>query len=287
MNIGVLCENQETAEKIAFIDGVDTVYSHKFPLAVSDRSARGKRWIQLLPYVFRKDTEPDIDEGADGVLIRNFDELGFVREIGYGKEMIADSTLYTMNSKAARELLGDGITAVTCPLELNFKELEERGLADRSELVIYGRAPLMISVNCVYKDGYGACRGAESGKNDAKLCKQHSATRKVMDCNETENDWFCVNLTDRMKTDFPVMCDCRYCYNVIYNSVPTSLHKVMDRILRLNTGSVRIDLTTEETRRAEQIVKYYVNLIKGCIDVWDTDGLFKEFTYGHFKNGVE
>lgn len=279
MNTGVLCERTETARALAEIPGIDRIYSYEFPF----KEETGAEWIQLLPYVFRMENVIEPDPKAAGVLIRNYDELGFLRSAGYDKEIIADSCLYTMNSGAVSELREAGVSRTTCPLELNFRELRERGAADISELVIYGRAPLMISANCVRKMETELCkfkRGSNPGSNmeantgEYKLCKPQGTRSQSVEI-----------LTDRKGADFPVLCDCTYCYNVIYNSVPTSLHRDMDRVRQLGLSGVRIDITTEDAREAEQIVKCYVNLIEKDRD---TESLRPSaFTHGHFKNGVE
>ncbi|MBO6137742.1 MAG: hypothetical protein J6O71_03930 [Lachnospiraceae bacterium] len=281
MNIGVLCEREGLAGKIAALGTADYIYSYEFPLC----SGKGaQKWIQLMPHVFRKGTEIHIDSRADGVLIRNTDELGYILEQGLSKEIVADCGVYTMNAGAVRELMEDGVTRTTYPLELNFKELAERGYPESSELIVYGRAGLMISANCVYKDSRKKCAHT-GGREDNPAAGRGQ---------------FYVNLKDRKNTDFPVLCDCRYCYNVIYNSVPTSLHKAMDRVCELNPHTLRLDFTDEDYKSAAAILEYYVNLIRDCQVPLLREGkrdkaapgkaapeILNSFTYGHFKNAVE
>ena len=273
MITGVLCEREGLALKMSSLEGVDYICSYEYPFEVTGRG--GKRWIQLLPYVFRMDTTLSLDERADGVLVRSYDELMYVLSEGYRGEIVADSGLYTMNNAALQSLLGEGVTRAVCPPELNFRELLDRGGADRSELVLYGRSALMISANCTYKD---------------------STSTKKCEAAGQERIQFYVNLTDRKRTDFPVLCDCRYCYNVIYNSVPTSLHKAMDKVLELSPASVRLDFTTEDLESAVAVTEYYVNLIRSLESEDRIGGKgtkatvpkeLEKFTYGHFKNGVE
>ena len=86
-------------------------------------------------------------------------------------------------------------------------------------------------------------------------------------------------LTDRMKTDFPVLCDCGYCYNIIFNSVPVSLHNEMERVIRLEPASVRLYFTTEEPREAAKTAEDFINLTGIEYN--------KAFTKGHFINGID
>ena len=292
MYTGVLCETEGLAEKLSSLEGVDRIYSYEYPYSGSGKE-KGKKWIQLLPYVFRSDTKLTIDSRSDGVMVRNTDELMYVLSEGYRGEVVSDSCLYTMNSEAVKTLLSMGVTRAVYPLELEFKELRERGFAELSELVLYGRSPLMISANCVYKDSTKKCAGKEQ-EGDGSRREDASNISNVSGAGKGQ---FYVNLTDRKRTDFPVLCDCRYCCNVIYNSVPTSLHKAMERVRELSPASVRLDFTTEDFESAEKIIKYYVNLIE-AFDEGERSGAFgaagieipgelESFTYGHFRNGVE
>ncbi|MBQ9503499.1 MAG: U32 family peptidase [Lachnospiraceae bacterium] len=324
MFTGVLCEREGLALKMSSLEGVDYICSYEYPFEVT--GGGGKRWIQLLPHVFRMDTALSLDERADGVLVRSYDELMYVLSEGYRGEIVADSGLYTMNNAALQSLLEEGVTRAVCPPELNFRELLDRGGADRSELVLYGRSALMISANCTYKNSTSVtkyrhaclteCRpaalssvadGRPSTPSSALHVDIHSAqslstfsdrstsTKKCAGAGQ-ERIQFYVNLTDRKRTDFPVLCDCRYCYNVIYNSVPTSLHKAMDKVLELSPASVRLDFTTEDLGSAMAVTKYYVNLIRNLESESRPGGKgtktavpkeLEKFTYGHFKNGVE
>ena len=66
-----------------------------------------------------------------------------------------------------------------------------------TEILVYGRLPVMVSAQCLLKTN-GRCLKQQGGK---KVCR----------------------LTDRMGKTFPVSAECRYCYNIIYNSTPLVL----------------------------------------------------------------
>ena len=251
MVINVLCENPAQTVAIARIPGISYIYSAERPKGTD------AMWIQLLPYIMRDDVEVEIDPYAEGVLVRNYEELEMVRESHYHGRVIADASLYSFNSDALSQLKEDGITRDTVPYELNVHEMKKRGVKG-SELMIYGRVPLMISANCLY-----LTENQECGKN-------------VPNGNSME-------LVDRMNTEFPVVCDCRYCYNILYNSVPVSLHKEIETIRTLGLHSVRLNFTTESPQEAVELVEYYKDLLIGRVG----ETPVRYYTRGHFRKGVE
>ncbi|MCR4890645.1 MAG: U32 family peptidase [Lachnospiraceae bacterium] len=174
------------------------------------------------------------DFSAEGILVRNYEELFLLKESPYAGRIIADAALYTWNSRACREIRRFGISEDTVPYELNEKEIRQRGIGN-SSIILYGRAPLMISAQCIHKTRTGKCgRRLPEGRRG--------------------------ELTDRKKAVFPVQMDCRNCYNVIYNSLPQSLHRDFDKIQALEPASMRLCFTVEEAGECLDIIKYYVNL---------------------------
>ncbi len=251
MDINAVCENSSQAEVLSEIEGIAQIYSYKCPSTIKNR------WVQLLPYIFRDEEKVMLDMEASGVLIRNYEELEFVREKGFGGNLIADAGLYSFNSYSRERLRKDGIKKDTVPLELQYNELRDRG-AEGSEIIIYGRVPMMISANCLYLTQNRKC-----GKN---IKRGHL-----------------MELTDRKKTDFPVFADCRYCYNIIYNSVPLSLHKDIDKIISLKPASLRLEFTTESPEETKEKAEFFINLVNKNIRA-EYNGAY---TRGHFRKGVD
>ena len=88
------------------------------------------------------------------------------------------------------------------------------------------------------------------------------------------------SITDRKKVRFPVRAECDYCYNVIYNSVPLSLHKELDSIKKLDIRALRLDFTTENAKEAAALTEAFI-MEKNL------NSIISDFTKGHFKKGVE
>ncbi len=240
-----------------------------------------QKLMLALPFVFRKDTQKKFEKMAqnkewelfDGFLVRNYEELFWIqnyrRRIGQksvhdsvsmkgyknedSREVVSDFSLYSFNSRARKQLLCDGVNHDTVPLELNSKEMEELGIT-QSELLIYGYYPMMISAQCLSKTT-GHCKGFS-----------HEVTLK-----------------DRYKTDFRIQTKCPYCYNIIWNSVPLSLHKERKLISRLHPRYLRLQFSLESSEEAKQIVRFYTE----SKDCQQEISILKEYTKGHFKRGVE
>ena len=165
---------------------------------------------------------------SDGFLIRSAEQLLFVRDWRGKKEIAADAGVYTWNKEARAFLAGYGVDRDTVPFELTGRQIEERGAAG-SEMVVYGRIPLMITAQCIRKN-LGECRRRTG----------------------------VFSITDRMGAQFPVRNSCVYCMNTIYNSVPLDLRPVWEKVMRLGCASVRFAFTTESGEETGRILSGHI-----------------------------
>ena len=81
-------------------------------------------------------------------------------------------------------------------------------------------------------------------------------------------------IKDRYGMDFPVETNCVHCYNIIYNSVPYSLHLQKKETAGIGADALRYDFTTETAQECRQILE-------------NRDFPFDKHTTGHLKRGVE
>jgi putative protease len=165
-----------------------------------------------------------IDSGLiDGLLIRNLEDLAVFADDDRVKK-ITDFGLYAWNSLSAREF-EDHVSGCTLPLELSNAECRDlvNSSAVYCERVIYGRAPLMISANCVRKT--------------LKSCTKKGGFETII---------------DRKGISFPVYADCYHCLNVIYNSVPLIMKDA-------NDVCKRIEFTTEGRDECGKLIELYVS----------------------------
>ena len=226
---------------------------------------QGKACYLRFPRISRGNWKGKLEkmlERADGVLVSNLEELQFLRELGTEKPVIADSSLYVWN-REAKDFLSAYVEELTLPLELNQHEKKELGEGCFEE-ILYGRTPLMHTANCVRKT-CGTCR----------------YEKKEQDRGEDVEFW---NLTDRYHKNFPVQFDCVHCTNVIYNSVPQSLHGAFSQIMaQPSILSGRLEFTDESASQMERILMGYQQLLAGK----KAEFPLKEYTTGHYKRGVE
>lgn len=256
-----------------------------------------------LPYVIRRRDGVYLDEmkrllqnpAFSGGLVRNLEELQFVKEWGTKscsgipsecrgrlpedrageRHAVSDAGLYIWN-KEARNVLEEICGESYLPYELNRHEIGE--LAARQQelsMAVYGRIPMMISANCVAKTT-GLC-GMEASR------KKGTGTAKTL---ETKAEGRFDILTDRYGKEFPVWLGCRHCYNVIYNSLPLSLHHHMDSMKQMGISALRLDFTMESGKETERVIRFW----QGLLEVPNSASAippYKEYTNGHWKRGVE
>lgn len=95
-----------------------------------------------------------------------------------------------------------------------------------------------------------------------------------------------MELTDRYGTKFPCLNECSECYNIIWNSVPLSLHDEKALIERLCPKTVRLQFTTEEKSKTREVLHFYEEILaKGSSK--NLQMPFTEYTKGHLNRGVE
>lgn len=230
---------------------LDIIKAREIALKVKES---GKEAFLAMPYIFRKDIRESFEGNAreladifDGFLIRNIDQLGFLREAGLNTRLISDYRLYGTNAKAAWFLKENGVEALCAPVELNEKELAaNEGLY--GEILSYGHIPLMISAQCV--------RNTISG------------------CNR-RNDL--VEFKDRYKKSIFARSVCAYCYSVIYNGTPMYLSDSLGMLQKAGIHAFRLEFTKESPEEAEKVFSLFK----------EGKGPKGDFTRGHFTRGVE
>lgn len=216
------------------------------------------------PYVSRWPQEKYLNEIrlaaanglVHGVLVRNLESLGFFEKYLSREQLVLDTGLYAWNREGIR-FFSAKAAELYFPVECNGAEwktllhFEEESLS-RSVLV-YGRLPMMITAGCLEKTK-GTC-AARSGFTMLK---------------------------DRYDKMFPVYHDCHSCYNVIYNSVPLSLHKLLGDWAK-EPLCCRLDFTTEGEEETCRIIEYFKELSRGA----NKPPIYEQYTTGHYKRGVE
>ncbi len=227
------------------------------------RKNSDREYYLALPYILRARDADYLDRLAgradtsavSGFLLRNYEAAAYVGELGRAYALVPDAGLYVWNSGALR-FWAQYASEYTLPYELNAREcaaLVSRAgkLCMSSSLIVYGRIPMMVSAGCVRRTA-GRCVAEAADGTTGKP----------------------VMLRDRYGTDFPVETNCVHCYNIIYNSVPYSLHGKREEACRVGADRQRYDFTAESGEECRRI-------LAGGDFPWE------KYTTGHFRRGVE
>jgi putative protease len=224
----------------------------------------GKQPWFVLPTIFRAATADFYSKnlgkikeiGFAGIVVQNYEELSFVREKLPEVPFLTAHNLYTYNNAAAAAFLRAGAIGNTVPLELNRKEIAGRDNR-RSQMMLYGHYPLMVSAQCVNQNT-GGCDN----------------------CPKT------LYLTDRYRKRFPVKNYCDDCYNVIYNSLPTMLFPYMEECKRFGVESFLLSFTVESQKQVRAVCDLFKEFACGSRTEVPA-GIKNRCTGGHYKRGVE
>ncbi|WP_026669831.1 peptidase U32 family protein [Butyrivibrio sp. AE3006] len=229
--------------------------------------------------------------GLDGIVVRNLEELSYALHYGYKGRIVPDYGLYLWNEEAFKlygEILkNQGFSDFSLPLELSYPEMNDtmKGIyghiisSGRHEqislptamLQVYGRVPMMHTANCI-RNTFGDCTGKRGG----------------------EVFYETIFINDRTGRTMPVTYDCRYCTNIIWNSVPVSLFKKADKLSSFSSKyntCFRVDLTTEKADVSRDIIRGYEELLKFGSgkdkDMYIEKLLSMDYTTGHFERSAD
>lgn len=229
------------------------------------------KYYLAMPCIVRKRSYSHLEKLAvylkdslfSGVLVRNMETFQWLQVTGYKGELIADYSVYAWNQETLK-LYESLFDRTTLPVELNKKEIYSLGNIEANEMLIYGRLPLMYSANCVRKT--------------LEHCENKTDTKPAV-----------FYLTDRYQNRFPILQNCLHCYNILYNTVPMSLHSQLKTLLSCNCNVYRMEFTLENEVETKEILSYYFDAFacyekgKEC----SKDFPYQQFTNGHYKRGVE
>ena len=137
----------------------------------------------------------------------------------------------------------------------------------------------MITAGCVKKTA-GVCSRAED-----RSAVSARAERSRAEDRGADSGFFYVE--DRKGILFPVRCDCKYCSNVIYNSLPQSLHTFVAKKDPVAMGAAvwLCIFTNESGDEAESVLRWY-KAAAGSGEAPDTAGVFSGYTTGHYKKSA-
>lgn len=169
-------------------------------------------------------------------------------------KLYGDFRLNVFNSQTANHF--SHFETVTLSPELNIHEIRElcENTDADTEVIAYGRLPLMIMKNCPVK-AMGKC---QNGKNIYKL-------------------------RDRKKEEFPIMCG-EDCTARLLNSKPVFMADKTEDLKKLKINRIRMIFTVENFSHCDKIIYMYKRALEG--DTSEYKMIENSFTRGHFYRGV-
>lgn len=184
--------------------------------------------------------------GVSQVLAGNIGHILLAQNEGF--EVRGDFGLNVFNSQSLKTLKNFDLLSATISFELNLPQIRDMSKSLDTELIGYGRLPLMLTENCIIKNTKGRCQ-----------CDRPMA------------------LSDRKGASFPVVKESG-CRNVILNSQKLFLADKLEDFKQLGLWAMRLMFTTENARECAAVAARYKS-----VGYYEPGG----FTRGLYYRGVD
>ena len=192
--------------------------------------------VAVLPRVITDDQAAEVEEtltalfsmGVNEALVGNLGHVYLAKQAGM--KLRGDFGLNAFNSWSLQVLKEAGFLSATASFELRLAQIKDMKKPIDTELITYGRLPLMVSDQCIMRESAGRCNCQVPGQ-----------------------------LTDRMGSVFPVVKEFG-CRNVIYNAHKLYLADKREDILSAGVWGMRLMFTTESALECAEVAKCYLGL---------------------------
>ena len=168
------------------------------------------------------------DKGIREALVGNLGHIFYARNAGMAVR--GDFGLNIFNSFSLGVLKEAGLLSATASFELRLAQIKDLAKPIDTEIIVYGRLPLMVSDQCVIKESAGHCACQVPGQ-----------------------------LADRMGSVFPVVKEYG-CRNVIYNAHKLYLADKKEDMYSAGLWGLRMLFTTESGRECAEVARGYLGL---------------------------
>lgn len=192
--------------------------------------------VAVLPRIITDDQGRDVfaalvklfDYGVNEALVGNLGQIFLARKAGM--KVRGDFGLNAFNSYSMSVLQQAGFISATASFELRLSQIKDMAKPIDTEIIVYGRLPLMISDQCIMRESAGRCTCQVPGQ-----------------------------LSDRMGSVFPVVKEYG-CRNVIYNAHKLYLADKKEDLYSAGLWGLRMLFTTESARECVEVAKGYMGL---------------------------
>ena len=205
------------------------------------RDGEVRRILRLLDTVYAS--------GIRSALVGNLGQISLARSRGF--RVYGDFGLNLYNSRAMNQVSAElGLSGVTASFEMTLPQLRDISKPLPTELLVYGRLPLMLTENCIIR-----------GAGDTCTCTSGQT-----------------KLVDRMGEEFRIIKDQDTCRSVLLNGRKLWLLDKQQELRSLGLSALRLQFTTENP-----------NEVNGILQAWKTGGSFDAgtCTRGLYLRGIE
>ena len=200
---------------------VDTELTAILPRVIADRERI--QWSSALEQVRGM--------GVHHVLTGNLGQIRLAKQKNFG--IRGDFGLNIYNSRAMHYLREQQLESQLASFEMTLPQLRDLSKAVPTEVLVYGRLPLMLMENCVIRNRTGSC----SCENPTRL-------------------------VDRMGEEFPILKDPGTCRNVLYNGKKLYLLDKLSALRGMGLWAHRLSFTTENPSEVDAVLNQYLGRAK-------------------------
>lgn len=204
-----------------------------------------ERFVLIYPRVMRDRFSFRSDIGLHAVSVSNLGQL----RTADGKKVFGEAGLNVMNSLSAKAYAELGVGRLMLSHELNLKQIAALSCDVETEVLGYGKIPLMVTQSCILKALLKSCK-----------CKPQAF----------------FELSDRMGKRFSVFANQENCTNTLYNCTPVCMSDKLEELKRCGVTFIRLAFTTETPQEMQQVLALYRT---------GTQATFA-YTRGHYYRGV-
>ena len=212
-----------------------TVMSEYFDL-LEPFEEHGTIPVVVLPRVITDDEEAIVrqtleklfDFGINEALVGNLGHAMLAKSAGM--RVRGDFGLNVFNSLSMEMVRQAGFVSATASFELRIAQIRDLSKTIDTEMIVYGRLPLMVSDQCVIRHSSGRCTCSTPAQ-----------------------------MADRMGAVFPVVKEFG-CRNVIYNAHKLYLADKAEDLYGAGLWGMRMMFTTETPRECLEVAKVYMGL---------------------------
>ncbi len=205
--------------------------------ALCETLAKNRRVAAVLPRIvhdgemakLKEDLKTLRDMGIRDVLVGNLGLLIPCREAGM--RIHGDFGLNLYNSRSMDMVKDLELASACLSFEMTMPQIRDLNKAVPSEIIAYGRLPLMVMEHCLMRNKTGQCS-----------C--HLGPMK---------------LTDKTGAEFPIIKDGNNCRSVLLNGKKLSWLDRQEDLAHLGLWAVRLYFTTENALEVDRVLNDYLN----------------------------